>query len=282
MTPISGLADAAVLAGAGWDVFPARGKIPLTEHGHKDGTTDLEQVARWWRRWPNANVAARVPDSLVVIDVDPRADGHMTLVALEAEHGCLPPTLTVKTGGHELGRHLYFLRPPGALSNGAGKLGPGLDVKLAGRGYMVMPPSRHPETGRPYEWLDLTAPARMPAWLVELLRPPARPPAPSRPVLHLDADRPGDRLAAEVTWSQILEPHGWTLVRSNDAGERWCRPGKSGGISATTDAVHLYVFTSSAPPFEPDTAYTKFAAWAMLNCGGDFSEAARRLRRGVA
>ncbi|MGA3214096.1 MAG: bifunctional DNA primase/polymerase [Acidimicrobiales bacterium] len=273
---------AASFASAGWPVFPAHGKVPLTDHGHKDGTTDLEQVGRWWRRWPNANVAARVPDSLVVVDVDPRANGHLTLTRLETEHGCLPPTLTVKTGGHELGRHLYFLRPPGALSNGSGKLGLGLDVKLAGRGYTVLPPSIHPETGRRYEWLDLTAPARMPAWLVTLLRPPVKAPPPSRPRLHLDGDRPGDRLAAEVTWSQILEPYGWTLVQSNGAGERWCRPGKSGGISATTDDVHLYVFTSSAPPFEPDTAYTKFAAWTMLNCGGDFREAARRLRRGAA
>ena len=151
-------AAAAALAANGWPVFPAHGKVPLTEHGHKDGTTDAHQVAQWWRRWPNANVATRVPDSLIVVDVDPRADGHLTLAALEAEHGCLPATLTVKTGGHELGRHLYFLRPPGALSNGAGKLGPGLDVKLAGKGYTILPPSVHPEMGRPYEWLDVETP----------------------------------------------------------------------------------------------------------------------------
>jgi hypothetical protein len=272
------------LAASGWPVFPAHGKVPLTDHGHKDGTTDLEQIARWWRRWPNANVAARVPDSLVVVDVDPRASGHLTLAELEAEHGCLPPTLSVKTGGHELGRHLYFLRPPGALCNGAGKLGSGLDIKLAGKGYTVLPPSVHPETGRLYEWLDLTPPARMPAWLVELLRPPPPRPSPPRSAVHLEGDRPGDRLAATLSWAEILEPAGWCFIGSKGQTGYWRRPGKSEGISATTNALgtdHFHVFTSSAPPFVADESYSKFGAWCLLNTGGDFVAAARQLRAGV-
>ncbi len=279
-------AEAALeLAGAGWPVFPAHGKVPLTDHGHKDGTTDLGQVARWWRRWPSANVAARVPESLVAVDVDPRANGHQTLDALEKTHGRLPPTLTVRTGGHELGRHLYLLRPPGALSNGAGKLGPGLDIKLAGKGYTILPPSVHPETGRRYEWLDAQTPvARMPPWLTSLLRPPPPRPLPSRPTLHLDGDRPGDRLAAEISWAEILEPAGWCFVGSKGQTGYWRRPGKSEGISATTNALgtdRLHVFTSSAPPFVPDESYSKFGAWALLNVAGDFAAAARQLREGV-
>ena len=276
---------AAELAAAGWPVFPAHGKVPLTEHGHKDGTTDAHQVTQWWRRWPNANVAAHVPDSLIVVDVDPRADGHLTLAALEAEHGCLPATLTVKTGGHPGGRHYYFLRPPGALSNGAGKLGPGLDVKLAGKGYTIVPPSVHPETGRPYEWLDPECPvARMPAWLTALLRPPPTRPAPARPALHLVGERPGDRLAASLSWADILEPAGWQFAGSKGQTGYWRRPGKPAGISATTNTLgtdHLHVFTSSAPPFIPDESYSKFGAWCLLNTGGDFVAAARQLREGV-
>jgi hypothetical protein len=280
------LADAACeLAASGWPVFPAHGKVPLSEHGHLDGTTDLEQVARWWRRWPNANVAARVPDSVVVVDVDPRADGHLTLGALEAAHGCLPATLTVKTGGHPGGRHYYFLRPAGALCNGANKLGPGVDVKLAGKGYVIVPPSVHPETGRLYEWVDVETPvARMPPWLTSLLRPPPQRPTPSRPALHLEGDRPGDKLAAALSWADILEPAGWRFAGSKGATGYWRRPGKSEGVSATTNALgtdHLHVFTSSAPPFVPDTSYSKFGAWCLLNAGGDFAVAARQLREGV-
>jgi hypothetical protein len=39
----------------------------------------------------------------------------------------------------------------------------------------------------------------------------------------------------------------------------------------------LYVF-SDRTPFEQGRSYTKFGAYAVLNCGGDYSEAARRLR----
>jgi hypothetical protein len=61
----------------------------------------------------------------------------------------------------------------------------------------------------------------------------------------------------------------------------WCRPGKDEGTSATTNYAGsglLYVFSTNAAPFEADTAYTPFAAFAMLECGGDFVAAARTLR----
>jgi hypothetical protein len=62
------------------------------------------------------------------------------------------------------------------------------------------------------------------------------------------------------------------------------RPGKIGpGISTTHYAVRhlLYVFSTNATPFEPDTAYTPFAVYAWLMHGGDFTAAARALvRRG--
>jgi hypothetical protein len=83
---VSPFADAALeLAAHGWPVFPCKGKVPLIPaseggHGHLDGTTELEQVARWAKRYLAANIGGRVPDSLIVVDVDPRADGHLTLV----------------------------------------------------------------------------------------------------------------------------------------------------------------------------------------------------------
>jgi hypothetical protein len=56
----------------------------------------------------------------------------------------------------------------------------------------------------------------------------------------------------------------------------WRRPGKNRGISATTGYCgdRLYVFSSNAHPFAPERAYSKFAAFTLLNCGGDFSKAA--------
>ena len=39
----------------------------------------------------------------------------------------------------------------------------------------------------------------------------------------------------------------------------------------------LYVFSSNAAPFEPEKGYSKFAVYALLNHGGDFTAAARAL-----
>lgn len=92
-------------------------------------------------------------------------------------------------------------------------------------------------------------------------------------------ERPGDRFAAETHWPEILEPHGWTYVYSTNEGDYWRRPGKAWGVSASTNykgSGLLYVFSSSTV-FEPEQSYTKFAAYAVLNHGGDYRAAATAL-----
>lgn len=276
--------DAALdLASAGWDIFPCHGKAPLVAHGFRDASSDPAQTEAWWRRWPAANIAGAVPASLLVVDVDPRNGGDASLGVLEAAHGRFPTTLRSITGSG--GQHIFFLRPGGALRNGSHKLGPGLDLKLGGKGYVILPPSVHPATGRRYRWDDPTVPvAAMPTWLVALCRPEPPKPRPSRPPLHAGGQRPGDHLAS-VPWSALLEPEGWVAVGERGEITYWRRPGKDEGISASTNALgsdRLHVFTSSAPPFEPDTSYTKFAAYTLLRAGGDFSQAARQLREKAA
>jgi predicted P-loop ATPase len=92
--------------------------------------------------------------------------------------------------------------------------------------------------------------------------------------------RPGDEFAARTSWSEILQPHGWTVVRSFGSVTHWQRPGKSDkGISATTGhcGEMLYVFSSNAQPFEDGRAYGKFSAFSLLNHAGDFGKAAKDL-----
>ena len=98
----------------------------------------------------------------------------------------------------------------------------------------------------------------------------------------VDLDRPGDRFNRETDWATILEPAGWTRVPFNGDGERWRRPGKPEGISATTGGGGydlFYVFSSNARPFEARTSYSKFAAFAQLQHGGDYGAAAAALGR---
>jgi hypothetical protein len=110
---------------------------------------------------------------------------------------------------------------------------------------------------------------------------PARRPDPAS-----SSNRPGDQFNALASWSSILARRGWRVCRESGATTYWTRPGKPAGVSATSGFCRgaggndlLYMFTTSAPPFEADTAYSKFAAYALLEHGGDFRSAARALAR---
>jgi hypothetical protein len=76
----------------------------------------------------------------------------------------------------------------------------------------------------------------------------------------------------------LLTAHGW--VKTHDAPvERYRRPGKNRGHHATLlDGKIFYCWTSNAPPFEPQKAYSPFAVYAFLEHGGDFKEAAKALK----
>lgn len=134
--------------------------------------TDAE-LAAWFRRWPDANVAIVTGEvsSLVVIDVDPAHGGEESLQDMTDRFGPLAETLVARTGGG--GRHFYFAAPAdGRAMPSRVALRPGIDVRAEG-GLIIAPPSIHP-SGRRYAWEDpdLT-PAPMPHWLVRLLRNPA-------------------------------------------------------------------------------------------------------------
>lgn len=97
----------------------------------------------------------------------------------------------------------------------------------------------------------------------------------------IDGERPGDWFNRTASWAQILEPHGWAQLYQHRDELYWRRPGKQHGQSATTNyqgSDLLYVFTSSTV-FNPEEAYTKFAAYAVLNHGGDFTAAATEIAR---
>jgi hypothetical protein len=91
-------------------------------------------------------------------------------------------------------------------------------------------------------------------------------------------EKPGDDFNAKAHWSEILV--GWKVVFTSNGVTYWRRPNKDIGISATTgrnDGDNLYVFTTSSS-FEAEKPYSKFAAFAHLHHGDDFSAAARDLR----
>lgn len=147
------LSHALKYAERGWQVFPCRDKSkkPATRHGFKDATTDADTIRRWWSGSPNKNLAivTGAVSGLVVIDIDPRHGGDETLSDWMAEHGDLPPTPKVATGGG--GFHLYFKHPADCtVPCRPNVFGSGVDIKADG-GYVLAPPSVHP-SGEPYRW----------------------------------------------------------------------------------------------------------------------------------
>lgn len=189
-------------------------KHPRTPNGLTNATTDLKQVAAWWRWWPDANVGVvtGAASGLLVVDVD-GPEGEATLLALQARHGALPATRWVRTGSG--GWHAYFRHPGGRLGNSAGRLGPKLDTRGDG-GYVVAPPSRHASGGL-YTWHSRLAPiAPLPSWLLGLLRPPRpahRPPPPPR-----DADRYAAAALEAECREVAATPQGGRNHRLNAAG----------------------------------------------------------------
>jgi hypothetical protein len=157
---------------AGFYVFPAepRGKRPLTANGFKDATTDPEVVARWWTRWPDANVAIACGASGVLVgDVD-GADGARAWQALAQRHG--PVRTLCASTGREAGAHIYFLQPADGIGNR--RIADGLETRGRG-GYVIAPPSIH-AGGRRYRWTTPWPIAAAPPWLVDVLQPTPRPP----------------------------------------------------------------------------------------------------------
>ena len=151
-------------------------KHPLTVNGVHDATDDVDQIEKWWTRWPTANIGGAIPADLCVVDIDPRNGGADTWQQLA--QGRPVWTLTCLSGRLDNGRHLWLRKPDGPIR---GKLGPGVDVKQAG-GYVLLPPSVHAQTMDCYRWVDESVPiAEPPSWLAEALRPPVRVPRPILP-----------------------------------------------------------------------------------------------------
>src|SRR5262245_4587030 len=156
ITPLSRLGRSAIAYAErfGWAVHPLRpdDKRPLTAHGFKDASTNLEQINAWWRETPNANIgiATGAASGVSVLDVDVKNDagGDLTLRAMIEQYDAdLTEHVCQRTWSG--GLQYVFKYHPNART-GAGCYGKGLDGRNDG-GYIVAPPSL--VNGKAYEWI---------------------------------------------------------------------------------------------------------------------------------
>ena len=182
--------DAALYyASKGFFVLPLgpNTKKPLTDlslglvRGFYDATTDQEKVLTIWQRYPDANIGIATEASQMVV-LDPDGDvGRESLNSLELSVGLLPMTVTVITPGklrngkHEgEGSHLWY-RDTLAEKGHKSKIGNNIDIKGRG-GYIVVPPSTHPDGGTyqysPGKSLEEIKIAELPPmWIKFLVKP---------------------------------------------------------------------------------------------------------------
>jgi AAA domain/Bifunctional DNA primase/polymerase, N-terminal/Primase C terminal 1 (PriCT-1) len=165
---VTPLEAALAYASWGWPVLPIvpNGKLPATQHGVNDATTDEATIRRWFEGHDDRNVgiACGAASGLVVFDIDPRNGGDDSWSSWTDERGAQPDGAVQLTAGG--GQHYLAAYVDGVKSC---KLRDGIDLLSDGR-YFVAFPSRI--EGREYRWelssdpFEGVAPMGIPArWL---------------------------------------------------------------------------------------------------------------------
>lgn len=149
------------------------GKHPRVSGWQNAATTDVDEIRKYWSKWPDSNIGGLTGESFVVLDVDKRNGGLSSLECAIQEFGELRQGPVVQTGGG--GKHFYFATPQERTKSLSGihYQFPGLDFKSIG-GYVVLPGSDH-ASGRGYEWeldsslAEMTLP-KLPDWILDRVR----------------------------------------------------------------------------------------------------------------
>ncbi|MHA1225215.1 MAG: bifunctional DNA primase/polymerase [Candidatus Hodarchaeales archaeon] len=116
----------------GWSIIPVKNKKPLLsswKEYQKRRATESE-IRKWWRKWPNADIAVvtGTVSGIIVVDVDNAAGEH----AIKPYVGKSVLTATTPRGG----KHYYF-KHPGTIVPNAVRFLPGVDARGDG-GYVVI------------------------------------------------------------------------------------------------------------------------------------------------
>ena len=129
----------------GWALVQLEGKMPIGHGWQKAMPVDPQSAKSIWTG-KDCNMGLVLgPSGVIDFELD---GGDMGLYRRLAgwEEGCEPPTVAYITGSGK--PHLLF-RDPGGMSR---RTRDGLELR-AGPHQSVLPPSIHPDTGKPYGWI---------------------------------------------------------------------------------------------------------------------------------
>jgi hypothetical protein len=245
----------------GWKVLllAPGSKLPFLSkenggQGVHGASSDPDQIRAWGKicRQGNIGIACGEASGIVVIDIDPRNGGEVSIRALAAKGHPFPKAPRQRTGNG--GYHLVYRHQAG-IGGSKGRLGRGIDVKSTG-GYIVAAPSwTRPSKdgpGGPYVWevspFDVPPP-RMPIWMAQLLNPPPRPaPAFTPDVTGGDVEA----LARFVASSNQGERNNRVYWAAARAGEMAAR----GQVSAQSAGRRLLAAAAAAGYVGPEVSRT--------------------------
>lgn len=204
------------------------GKHPIGDEWEKrrDGISFLEELVEKGRK-PNLGILVS-PSNLVIVDIDPRNGGDVTMADFVKKYGAMPRTRIKKTGAD--GWHYYFRAPEGVSLKG--KLGPGVDLKSSG---MVVAEGSRSYAGE-YSVLVDAEPCDLPQWIIDEAEKPTyerQQPEPA-PVAAVDPDDPDlprrqayctSAIMSDLAKLDALEAakvKGWSKDNSNGyQGDDW-------------------------------------------------------------
>jgi P4 family phage/plasmid primase-like protien len=141
---------------AGWYPLPLpirKKKSPPSGTTGKYEAPGKELIERWLREYEKrGNIALRVPDNVIGIDVDAYDDkvGRASFAELQADLGPLPPTWTLTARNDGVSGIRFFRVPPGL--HWSGEPIPDVQIVQHRHRYAVAYPSIHPDTRAVYRW----------------------------------------------------------------------------------------------------------------------------------
>lgn len=137
---------------AGFSPIPAMGKLLVVKRASgRYPILDLETIKRWARSYGPMNVALRLPQNVLALDVDAYKGDLQRLSELEKQLGTLPPTWNSDSRGGKGGKLLYKI-PEGLSSQKWLSNINGITIVQHTHRYVMAFPSYNKESDSRYLW----------------------------------------------------------------------------------------------------------------------------------
>jgi replicative DNA helicase len=169
-----------------WRVFPCdpATKAPLVGAWKETASRDPDKIRRMFERRPDAMIGCALDPGVLVIDIDHKPDqGHDATKSLTKLFARFPELITApRTRTPSGGLHLWLVYDPSEDDLPQHQLAPGVDTRVGGKGYVIVPPSKRADGGQYTSVGNSSEPPTASQALIDAVRTGWKPPSPRRPI----------------------------------------------------------------------------------------------------